>query len=250
MTSTRPSPGSTSSTTASGPFAPGVIGYLEDTGFPEFDPDEAEELVAQYEAETGGRSVLVHDHRHHQPLGGERHVADPGPDEEGRHRDGRSSPIEQAQQINTALGDDWQAQLWRNHPGGDPDTQYIWWYGGSPVNFNKFDDPEMNALLDQGRGEPDPAERQEIYEDINRDVRRSSSTTCGPTGRTGRSDRTPDVNGVLGPDLPDGSAPFPGLATGHPVSGHVDRPVILPAKQEPRRSARTGGAGGDLGRVS
>jgi peptide/nickel transport system substrate-binding protein len=34
----------------------------------------------------------------------------------------------------------------------------------------------------------------------------------------------PGVNGVLGPDLPDGSAPFPGLATGHPVSGMwIDR---------------------------
>ena len=28
-----------------------------------------------------------------------------------------------------------QALGWRNHPGADPDTQYNWWYEGSPVNF-------------------------------------------------------------------------------------------------------------------
>ena len=29
----------------------------------------------------------------------------------------------------------------------------------------------------------------------------------------------PDVHGVYGPDFPGGEKPFPGLATGHPVSG-------------------------------
>src|SRR5690606_2111878 len=38
---------------ASGPFAPGNVGHLEDTGFPDYDPEEAERLVQQYEDETG-----------------------------------------------------------------------------------------------------------------------------------------------------------------------------------------------------
>ena len=38
---------------ANGPFAPGSLGYVEDTGFPRGDLETAKELVAQYEAETG-----------------------------------------------------------------------------------------------------------------------------------------------------------------------------------------------------
>jgi len=29
----------------------------------------------------------------------------------------------------------------------------------------------------------------------------------------------PSVHGVMGPDLPDGSKPFPGLADGHQLTG-------------------------------
>ncbi len=36
---------------ANGPFSPGSVGYLEDTGFPEFDLDEATRLVDEYEAD-------------------------------------------------------------------------------------------------------------------------------------------------------------------------------------------------------
>ena len=49
-------------TQATGPFAPGNIGNLEDTGFPTYDPDEAERLVEEYEAETGQDAVV---HLHH-----------------------------------------------------------------------------------------------------------------------------------------------------------------------------------------
>lgn len=203
-------------TMASGPFGPGVTGYLKDTGFPSYDPEEASALADQYEQETGsplefkltstnGASTLqitsfVQDQ-----------MAQAGIEV-------TLDPIEQAQQINTALGNDWQAQYWRNHPGGDPDTQYNWWYGGSPVNFGKFDDPELNALLDEGRTTPEEAGRTEIYEDINKMFadKLYNVWTNWSNWTIGIS---PEVGGVLGPDLPDGSPPFPGLATGHPVSG-------------------------------
>src|SRR5581483_5033144 len=38
---------------ASGPFAPGAIGYLADAGFPKFNLDEAKKEVAAYKADTG-----------------------------------------------------------------------------------------------------------------------------------------------------------------------------------------------------
>ncbi len=203
-------------TMASGPFAKGVTGYLEDTGFPGYDVDAASQLAADYEAETGeplsftitsansSSTVQITSFIQEQLKSAGIEVT--------------LDPIEQASQINTALGNDWQAMYWRNHPGGDPDTQYNWWYGGSPVNFGKFDDAQMNELLDAGRQTPDPAERQTIYEDINKLFAEQvynvwtnwSNWTIGTA---------PEVQGILGPALPDGSAPFPGLATGHPVSG-------------------------------
>jgi len=106
----------------------------------------------------------------------------------------------------------------RNHAGGDPDLQYVWWYGGGITNFGKFDDPEINALLDQGRAEADPAKREEIYQEINREFGKEvynvwlnwSVWTIGTQN---------DVHGMLGPLLPDGQEPFPGLADGHTLAG-------------------------------
>ena len=58
--------------------------------------------------------------------------------------------------------------LWRQHPGNDPDGQYVWWNTGSLVNFGKIADPELQALMDQGRSETDPAKRKAIYQQVNK----------------------------------------------------------------------------------
>jgi peptide/nickel transport system substrate-binding protein len=107
---------------------------------------------------------------------------------------------------------------WRNHPGGDPDGQYDWWKSGSVVNFSKIDDPEIDRLLDEGRATADRAQRQEIYGQISERFASEQYNlwmqwTLWTIGSQG------DVHGVFGPALPDGSAPFEGLATGHSVAG-------------------------------
>lgn len=205
---------------ASGPFAPGVMGYLEDTGMPEYDLEKAKELVAQYEAETGqpfaftitalaGSDSLNTAQFIQQQLG-----------EAGI--DVSIKSVEQAVEISTALGNDWQMLVWRNHPGDDPDTQYIWWYGGSPTNFGKFDDPEINALLDKGRVTTDPAEREKIYQDLNRlfaEKLYNVWTTWTVWTVATATDVEWGPNGIYGPDLPDGSKPAKGLGAGHPVTG-------------------------------
>ncbi len=38
---------------ANGPFGPGVLGYLDDTGFPKYNLDQAKAAVAKYKQETG-----------------------------------------------------------------------------------------------------------------------------------------------------------------------------------------------------
>ena len=107
-----------------------------------------------------------------------------------------------------------QVMLWRNHPGGDPDTQYVWWHSGSLVNFGHINDPQIDSLLDEGRSEPDPAKRQAIYENLNR--RFASQVyniwTWATLWDIGSSTK---VHGIFGPKLPDGKSPTDGLATGH-----------------------------------
>jgi peptide/nickel transport system substrate-binding protein len=127
-------------------------------------------------------------------------------------------PIEQAALISTAIGGDYQTISWRNHPGGDPDTQYIWWYGGSPLNFGNIDDPEINALLDEGRSSLDEQRRQEVYEEINREFGAEAYNQWINWVRWSIASAT-GVEGVPGPQLPDGSQPFTGLAPGHSVAG-------------------------------
>jgi peptide/nickel transport system substrate-binding protein len=132
----------------------------------------------------------------------------------------------QAAYIDVAIDGDFQAMGWRNHPGFDPDTQYVWWYGaGNPVNFSRFDDAEINRLLDEGRTETDPAKRQAIYEEMNQRFNEqqysvwSFYTLWTIPGAA-------NVRGVFGPNLPTadspdavGSAPYDGLSVGHNMSG-------------------------------
>ncbi len=204
------------STIASGPFAPGNMGYLEDTDLPQFDLEKAKALVAQYEEETGldFRFTLSHGG---DPAGQEgaqffiEMVEKAGVEVD-------SKVVDQSQGINDAIAGNFQATGWRNHPGGDPDTQYVWWHTGSPVNFGKFSDTEIDRLLEEGRSEPDPAKREQIYQDMNRRFAEQLYNLWSFWTLWAIATDT-DVHGLLGPDLPDGSKPLPGLANGHAVDG-------------------------------
>ena len=203
-------------TIASGPFGPGNMGYLEDAGYPPYDLEAARGYAAAYEAETGQPLAFSYTYQSDPETTQTAQVLQSMWQEAGF--DVSIRPIEQAALISTAIGGDYDTISWRNHPGGDPDSQYIWWYGGSPLNFGGFDDPELNALLDEGRTSLDPERRTEVYEEVNRQFGAEAYnqwinwvrwSVAGDTG----------VNGVFGPLLPDGSEPFGGLAGGHPVSG-------------------------------
>ena len=126
--------------------------------------------------------------------------------------------MEQATLINSALGNDWNAIPYRNFPGGVPDGNYVWWYGGSVINFSKFDDPEINALMDAGRVETDPEAAEEIYQDVNRRFADQLHSIWLEWTEWNIASQT-SVGGVMGPELPDGTEPAPSLAVGHSVAG-------------------------------
>ena len=116
--------------------------------------------------------------------------------------------VDQSTQINEALAGNFQSVAWRNHPGGDPDTQYIWWYSTSPVNFGRFKDVEIDRLLDEGRSEPDPAKRTAIYKDISRRFAKELYNLWSWYTYWAVAYQK-DIKGVSGPPLPDGGGkPF------------------------------------------
>ena len=88
--------------------------------------------------------------------------------------DAEIAQFDQATLINKALSGDIDVLLWRNLHGGftnstDSDN-YPWWANadtGNLINFSKFNDPETQALLEQGRGESDKAAITKTYQDFN-----------------------------------------------------------------------------------
>jgi peptide/nickel transport system substrate-binding protein len=199
---------------ANGPFAEGVMGYMEENEFPQFDPDKAREYAAAYEEETGeplsfGYTYVTSESGTLTVQEIQTQLADVGID---------MSLVpagDQATTINKALAGDFQAVGWRNHPGADPDTQYNWWYEGSPVNFGRIADPEINRLLDEGRTTPEG--REEIYTELNERFA-SEVYNLWSSWTIWSVSHRPEVNGLLGPTMPV-CANFPGLGTGHYVAG-------------------------------
>ena len=56
-----------------------------------------------------------------------------------------------------------------NAGGPDPDLYfYRTFYGGGSTNVFKYDDTEVDTLLDQGREQTDEAERKATYDEVQR----------------------------------------------------------------------------------
>jgi peptide/nickel transport system substrate-binding protein len=200
---------------AEGPYAPGNLGHLETTDWPEVNVEEAKTLVDAYEAANGEITLTLNSTPDPEVIRTAELVKSMAADI-GIELNLKS--VDQATLINLAIGGEFDINLWRNHPGGDPDTQYVWWKSDSVVNFGNINSPEIDRLLDAGRSETDPAAREQIYEDLNQAFTDEAWNiwmwyTPWAVGLA------TDVHNVLGPDLPDGSKPFPGLATGHSVMG-------------------------------
>jgi peptide/nickel transport system substrate-binding protein len=201
-------------TLANGPFPPGSAGYVEDTGYGGYDPEQAATLVEQYESESGQQMEV-------------QISSTPTPElrqlvqqVQGYWEDAGMSvstrQVEQSELIATAVGRDYQAITWRNYAGLDPDNNYVWWYGaGNPINFMGFDDPEVNDLLDQGR-DADPAEREQIYQDLNRELA-EEKYMLWTTWVTWAVPSATDVHGVVGNRPLEGSD-YTGLAWGHDMA--------------------------------
>ena len=203
-------------TVADQPFPPGDPGYIDDPGFPDHDPEAAKAIVAEYVAGGGSASLTLTVQSDPALLArGEiivNHLAEVGIAV-------KIQPVDQTTLVSDAIAGNYEAMTFRRHPGGEPDTQFLWWYSNNPVNFARIADPEIDRLLDEGRSEPDPAKRRAIYEGISRQFG-SEVWNVWLNYTPWAVALAPDVHGVLSAELPDdGGKPFTGLAAGHPLVG-------------------------------
>ncbi|MCB1026638.1 MAG: ABC transporter substrate-binding protein [Microthrixaceae bacterium] len=224
--------------TRSGPFPEGTPGYLEDPGFPTYDPEKAREYARKYTEETG------------EPLEFELSVI-PSVVGLGQLLQQLATDydvtinlktIDQAQLISDAIDGNFEATVFRLHPGTEPDLQSVWW-SDSPVNFARFnakDDQgeflhpggqKIIELMAEARSEPDQDKRTELYEEVNRTFAEEAFNIWAYSSHWGIVTQ-PDVKGILGTTNPDGSQPFTGLAIGHPVHGLCREGVSCPPEAE------------------
>jgi peptide/nickel transport system substrate-binding protein len=211
---------------ANGPFPPGVIGHLDDTGYPTYDPDAARALLAEVEAETGGPVSIAYKtttdpfnltsaellQQMWQDVGFQVSI----------------DQIPQGEFINEALAGNFQAFGWRNHSGVDPDQQFVWWSStttqGIALNFGRIISDDVDSLLATIRSSTDEAERQAAAEDLNRFFAENVDNLWNYWVFWGlaHDDSVFNVAGETIPDAPDGVR---AINMGANLSG-----VIMPAE--------------------
>lgn len=152
---------------ADGPFAPGSAGHLDNTGFPNFDPIAGNALLDDIgrpdEIVIGVTNVPA------QLLTVELFA------DQWNRNCGLSVRIDQFEQsgfLTKALTADYQTLLFRNHGGGNPALETVWWHSrhaeGLATNFGRIIDSEMDRLMVALDATNTSSELDTIGQDVNR----------------------------------------------------------------------------------
>jgi peptide/nickel transport system substrate-binding protein len=161
---------------ANGPFPPGSAGYLEDSGYPAYDPDAAQDELATCLEELGTDQIELAFNTTNDPFNVEVNTLIVSMWDEvfGGQVEANIAPIEQGQYIGLALTGDFDIFAWRNHGGTDPDQQLLWWISASAapigqqaLNFGRFSDDVIDESLITIRTNPDEEARVAAAEAIN-----------------------------------------------------------------------------------
>lgn len=193
---------------SNGPFAPGSIGYLEDTGYPgRYDPDEARRLIAEVEAETG--PVVINLKVVGDPSGTvqssltQQFFEDIGVDVE-------LDQVDQASLILQVVTGQYEVAAWRWYGFPDPDMMYPFFHSdgiiadGISSNFHRAADPVVDEQLAIIRENPDHDARRQAAEALNRRLGEQAYILWN-NWVTWRIVHRPEVHDVGGPyPLPDG----------------------------------------------
>lgn len=210
---------------ANGPFSPEQRGYLEDTEYPEYDPELAQSLVEEYLAENGGDTVNLSYTTTNDPANLETaELLKQFWEQVGFSVE--LAQIEQGQFIVTALTGDFEMFGWRNHGGTDPDTQRVWWHSqtaddppGLGLNFGRIKDEVIDEQLDVIREATEEADITAAAETINERFAEQVYNLWHTWTVWGIA-KDPSVNGLDAFVLPDGTPEIYGNGIGgsHQVS--------------------------------
>ena len=188
---------------ATGPFDIDSPGYLEDSGFPEFDLDAAKELVNEVKDEDGSFDVVLGT------------TPDPANTQEAElvqqqlEEAGISAEIAQTEQsafINEVLAGSFSVALWRNlhsDPVAPDAGTNAWFNSANIINFAAYDDPQIDSLLAEGRSTEDPDTIEQVYTDLNKRFGEEQYYIWGWYIEWAIGSKT-NVNGLTGPTLPEG----------------------------------------------
>jgi peptide/nickel transport system substrate-binding protein len=200
---------------ATQPYAPETMGYQQDPAFPKFNLTKARDYAAKYKQDTGQDLSFTVDYTNDEATKNLALIVRDQMRKAGIDARPPERGTEQSQYINRAIGGDYQAILWRNFPGGDPDTLYIWWHSKiwdpatnsfsrvNLVNFGRINDPVIDKALEDGRSEPDPEKRKADYETVGKEFSKGAYniwTWYSTWSFAGKN----DVSGLVGPRLPNG----------------------------------------------
>jgi len=210
-------------TPANGPFDKNSP-YYADTGYPEFNLDEAKKLVAEVEKEKGPIAFELGTTNSAKNLQTTQLVQSMWKD---AGVETTLKQVEQSQFILNALVGNFGAYLWRQFGAPDPDGDYVWWHsttanplGQLSLNFARNKDPEVDAALADGRHNPDPEARKQAYQRVAKQFAQDVPYVWIGTTVWSVSSK-PKVNGVTTWKLPDGSDGLDTLLAGRFLMSHV-----------------------------
>lgn len=166
---------------ANGPFPPGSMGYLADSGYPSYDVEAARADFAQCKADSGQNPVTFGFNSTNDPFNVESNelIVSMWRDAFGDEIAVTIQPIEQGQYFGLALAGLYEMMAMRSHGGVDPIEQWLWWNSVTALpidprvpelasNVGRFQDPAIDAAYDVIRHDPDPVARREAAEAVNR----------------------------------------------------------------------------------
>lgn len=153
---------------ATGPFSPGTPGYLEDSGFPDYDPDAGRAVFERlgapsFEITTTITTLDLLQAELLVQMWGECGL------------DVSINQMLQTEAVTTAVFGNFSVFVAVNHSGYSLAMERFWWHSGySPpppvpaINFGRVTDPRIDAALDEVITTADEDRQRELAEEINR----------------------------------------------------------------------------------
>ena len=157
---------------STGLFSPGNK-YYAPTGYPGFNLKKAKALIAEYRAANGGSAPASFPIQ----VDGTTYLDTAQQLQQMWKLAGINvtiDTVEQATGLTQTLQGRYSAATQQQYEAADPDQNYAYWssknsgpLGSIAVNFARFSNPTIDAALNTGRSDPDPAARIKAYQTIS-----------------------------------------------------------------------------------